>query len=177
MKLEIADYQQACINDIWAPVKGFEDFYEAHYRGIIRNKLTKHVLRGGKVKAGYITVALLGKSHSVHRIIAKTFLTDPEKEMVNHKDGIKNNNHIANLEWATRSENERHAYDTKLKSAPRPSFGLIQKNLSGEVVRVYATTIEAEKDGFYSGCIAQVCNGKRLTHAGFKWEYINSKNK
>ena len=59
--------------------------------------------------------AVISSSTYVHRIVAKTFIPNPEnKTDVNHKDGNKKNNHVDNLEWVTKSENTRHAYSTGL---------------------------------------------------------------
>ena len=49
----------------------------------------------------------------VHRLVAQAFMSN-EKETVNHIDGDKHNNNVDNLEWATRSENMKHAWDTGL---------------------------------------------------------------
>lgn len=56
-----------------------------------------------------------GKSAMLHRLIAESFIPNPEgKPMVNHIDGHKNNNAVSNLEWVTGSENARHAIKTGL---------------------------------------------------------------
>ena len=60
----------------------------------------------------------------VHTLIAKYFIPNPKnKRTVNHKDGDKTNNNISNLEWATDSENLKHAHDNiKRKSTRKLSF-------------------------------------------------------
>lgn len=70
-------------------------------------------------KNGYLRVWSGGsfnkrRSFSVHRLVALTWLDCPknyEKLDINHKDLVKNNNHVNNLEWMTRSENRKHAWD------------------------------------------------------------------
>lgn len=69
-----------------------------------------------KEKTGYQTVWLCkdGKiiKFSVHRLIAETFIPNPEnKPTVNHKNSVRDDNKVSNLEWATYSENNRHAFD------------------------------------------------------------------
>lgn len=106
--------------------KAIPDFfgYEASIYGKIRSLNYK---RMGKVKElkpaldkkGYLRTALVidGKSKTikVHRIIALTFIPNPEnKPQVNHGDGVKTNNRVDNLFWATNAENVQHAYDTGL---------------------------------------------------------------
>ncbi len=50
----------------------------------------------------------------IHRLMGLTFLPN-EQATVNHKDGVKTNNTLENLEWNSHSENERHAWQTGLK--------------------------------------------------------------
>ncbi len=77
--------------------------------------------------SGYLLVSLNidGKqlSRTVHRLVAKTFIPNPEnKTQVNHLDGNKHNNNVENLAWATPGENLEHAYDTGLRSKAQPHF-------------------------------------------------------
>jgi hypothetical protein len=76
-------------------------------------------LKPNKNKRGYLQVmtSIDGKRKlmSAHRLVALTYIPNPEnKPEVNHKDGCKANNNVENLEWATRLENQRHAFRSGL---------------------------------------------------------------
>jgi hypothetical protein len=83
---------------------------------------------------GYLRVKH-DKSYSyVHRLIAKKFIPNPEnKPQVNHKNGIKNDNRVENLEWVTPQENVRHAFGSGLmnscKGERKPSNKLTEKQV------------------------------------------------
>lgn len=99
--------------------KKISDKYEASSDGHIRNAKTKKILKEFKGADGYLRTQFDGKTQSVHRTIAKTFIPKMDgKDFVNHIDGNKTNNRIENLEWCTRNENMLHAYEHELKRRP-----------------------------------------------------------
>jgi hypothetical protein len=102
------------------PVKNYEGRYLVSPCGTIYSIRARRLLTPRLNEKGYLTVELWEnykrKVSRVHRIVAETFIENPfNLKEINHKDGDKQNNHIANLEWCTRSENIKHAYKTGLR--------------------------------------------------------------
>lgn len=79
-------------------------------------------LKPGKHRQGYTNFKLSGKAKYLHRLLAKAFIPNPDKDKVyvNHIDGDVTNNELTNLEWVTSSENAVHAYETGLISSNIP---------------------------------------------------------
>lgn len=122
--------------EIWKPVKGYENVYEVSNFGNVRsvdryieqknNKCEKynHIYKGRLIKqyennAGYMQVQLCYKYKSipkrVHRLVAEAFIPNPNNfKCVNHIDGNKHNNNIENLEWCSYSYNIKHARKMEL---------------------------------------------------------------
>lgn len=111
--------------EVWRNVKDFPG-YQVSNQGRVRSVdragadgrwLRGKVLKPGDNGWGYKQVHLShdGKSHPlrVHRLVALEFLGQPvgDQDDVNHKNGIKDDNRVENLEWVTRAENVQHSYD------------------------------------------------------------------
>lgn len=106
---------------MWKQIKDFEDYEVSIYGEVKSHKYEKEIiLKKRYTKDGYIQYVLLrnGKSYTkrAHRLVAEAFIDNPEnKETVNHVNGNKTDNYYKNLEWATKKEQMRHAYDLGLK--------------------------------------------------------------
>lgn len=98
-------------------IEGYPN-YLIYESGRIKNIKTGRFLKPVKKKTGYRNIDLCNgsvKTFQIHRLVAETFIENPEnKPYVNHKDGRKSNNKKSNLEWATQSENIKHAWDNGL---------------------------------------------------------------
>ena len=110
------------MEEIWKPVPGYEGLYEASTLGNIRNAINGRVLRQSNHRQGYKLVGLHKdkklKTHTVHRLIAKAFIENPNGyNEVNHKDENKANNNIENLEWCTRMYNVHYGTGLARKQA------------------------------------------------------------
>ena len=100
-------------NETWLPAPGFEGLYEVSDHGRVRNARTGLVLRPNYDLQSYNRTALSkdGKPHyrRVCRLVAEVFIPNPDnKPQVNHKNGLKSDDHATNLEWVTASENTLH---------------------------------------------------------------------
>ena len=103
--------------EVWKQIEGYPG-YEISNFGRVKSSLyyngTNERILKQRISKGYCRVLLIkdkGRySKQVHRLVGLAFIGNPEnKPQINHKDGVKTNNHVDNLEWATAKENRLHA--------------------------------------------------------------------
>ena len=194
-------------DEIWKDIPGYEGLYQASNLGRIKSleRFKKNYSKLQKVESKIITqqlnwkgycVATLSKNSktfrtNVHIFIAKTFIDNPEnKKTVNHKNGIKTDNYIENLEWNTHSENHKHAFKTGLRNASIPyskagkpekypnSKTIYQYDLQGNFIKEWVSVQKISKQlGLLEKSIRCCCNHKYgyKTCGGFKWEYYDTR--
>lgn len=104
--------------EIWKAVVGYEDRYEVSNKGRVKSLVKGYpMLRKTPVHKplGYCYLGLTDenaktKTVYAHRLVAEAFIPNPlNLEEVNHKDGVKTNNDLSNLEWVTHQQNIHHA--------------------------------------------------------------------
>lgn len=123
------------------------------------------------------------KAMIVHRLVAIQYIPNPHNlPEVNHIDGNKLNNHKDNLEWVTRSENSKHAYQKGLRTANNGQLGRTGKDcahsvpvnqltLNGTLLKRWDTVKEAaEAVNGSRGNISMCLDGKRNSHKGYLWQ-------
>lgn len=182
--------------EVWKDVKGYEGLYMVSNYGNVKrihNDPSKNEVTLKKVlqSTGYYTVGLSvgGKTKikSIHRLVAESFIPNPlQKPQVNHKDGVKTNNNVENLEWCTPSENALHAWKTGLsKSTERHKKSARNIGLQTCKPIICTTTGETFKSineagrklGIASQNIWKVLNKKRNSAGGLKFEYCTKEMK
>lgn len=194
---------------MWKVIPETDGLYFANEKGQIKsadrlrpvgNKADgRHYVRHGKILAqalnirGYycVTIKYLDgrqKTIAVHRLIAKTFLPNPQnKPQINHIDGIKTNNHVSNLEWCTAKENINHAFATGLNKGSKPWKGKTGKlhpnsipvqayDKAGNLIAEYESiNLAALAVGSSASHISACTRGQRKSAAGYVWKIKTSR--
>lgn len=100
-------------------IKTTKKFYNRMHSGKLLTVKSRHDIIVGSAlsKKGYSRVRLGKRTYQTHRVVALTWLPNPEKlPQVNHIDGDKLNNSVTNLEWVTNQQNRNHAVRTGLQA-------------------------------------------------------------
>ena len=161
------------IMEKWKPIRDAPD-YDVSSNGGIYSRKRNIVMKVQTDGWGYPRVSLLNNGHKstkyVHRLVADAFIKNPlNKPEINHIDGNKLNNRIDNLEWVTRSENEIHAFKTKLNDRSSYDAGKNKKKVTiSETGETFESITECSKKlGCSHTAIINCLQGKSKTCKGY----------
>lgn len=174
----------------WRPISGFEGYYEVSTMGRVRSlprvveypagmadrKLSSRVIHSSCDKDGYRIIHLYrdGKSNNckVHRLVAGAFIPNPDNlPDVNHKNEVKDDNRVENLEWCTHGYNMNYGDRAKKASDALTKFAYQRFTPSGEYIDtlMYQDIVDA---GFDYGFVVKASQGVYETAYGLIWKRI-----
>jgi hypothetical protein len=143
-----------------------------NYKGYMRNDLYKFINNETIIKRFCCLI---------HRLVAEAFIgkQPPGLNQINHKDGVKTNNHYTNLEWCNNSYNQKHANENGLiPPKKRGKDHFLSKEINqidiktGDIINTFIGIADVERiTGINHKNIRKVCMGKRKSAGGYGWSY------
>ena len=184
--------------EIWKDIQGYEGFYQVSNLGRVKSVERDKFLPNGtfhshlkeKILApflnnkGYSSVKLCknGKKKAIliHRLVAEAFLPNPEnKSQINHKDEVKSNNAVDNLEWCTSVYNNNFGTRKERQIQNRRNYKLgnhpkAKPVFCEELNKKFDCIASAQEElGINRSCVGKACRGERNTAGGFHWRFAD----
>ena len=164
-------------------VPGYEGLYEISNLGNVKSLRSGRLMKRSKNNVGYEMVCLTKdktqKTYFIHRLVALTFIPNPlGLPEINHKDEVKTNNCVENLEWCTREYNLNYGgysermSKTLLQNNPHRKRVSCYDKETGELIKTYDSITEAANDINVSYNALDVClRGLTKTCRKMIWKY------
>jgi len=186
------EYRPVTTFEEWKDIDGTNGQYQVSRTGLVMSlsyhgHLREMMLKPRLTKQGYLIHKIFKNTVSsnifAHRLVAMAFIQNPDnKPFVNHKNGIKTDNRVENLEWCTRSENIQHAYDTGLINRNHPNRinavkeaickSVDQYRASGLFINSFSSITEAgERTTASVKAISECCLMNNRTADGFVFRF------
>lgn len=126
---------------IWKDIPGYEGLYKVSNTGKVFSCVTNRELSVIQKKDGYTCISLCDKDHNkkqyrIHQLVAKAFIPNPNNlPMINHKNEIKNDNRVENLEWCTAQYNTSYGtgpkrISDKMKGVPKSKEAIEKRRMT-----------------------------------------------
>ena len=175
----------------WKSIAGYEGLYEVSDMGRVKSlnynrTRNENILKLQKDTHGYLQVYLCKdgqkKASLVHRLVADAFIPNPNNlDTVNHKDEVKTNNTVTNLEWMSQKDNTNYGTRNKRMAEAKINHPSCSKQVqmfdksTGELLATFPSTHEAERvTGIAYQNISACCLGKYKSAGGYVWKYLTT---
>ena len=162
--LEIADKNER----VWRDIKGYEQKYVVSNQGDVLSWARGKLLKQHINNRGYYAVGLYKnnkrKTYQVHALVLESFIKRPKGKEPNHKNSIRADNRLENLEWLTRSENISHGYRNGRNSGKKLDSVTVRA-MRAQHKQGWSQAEIAKKYGISSSTMSNIINRKL-------WKYV-----
>lgn len=178
--------------EIWKSIEGYSNYMisnlgnvkSLNYKGGKREKILKLYINN----SGYALVNLTKngkqKTYLVHRLLAQTFIPNPEnKPHIDHINTIRNDNRVENLRWVTQKENNNNPITRKKNSKCKKgklcykAKIILQFDKDMNFIKKWNCMKDIEREnGYFIQNISKCCKETYRTAYGYIWRFAEQEN-